>query len=134
MQLSVFLAEVAAWAESRADVLGLAIVGSHARGSAHPDSDVDLLVLCVNANVLASNNDWVRAFGDTSAIAVEQYGIVQAVRVFYVEGLEIEFGLSPLVWADVPLDPGTMRVASDGMRILYDPEHRLEAVRIAAAS
>ena len=50
-----------------------------------------------------------------------EYGVVRALRVFYEDGLEVEFGLNPLQWASVPLDAGTRRVISDGMCILFDP-------------
>jgi hypothetical protein len=60
----------------------------------------------------------VQTFGHTAAITHEQYGTVQGVRAFYAGNLEVEFGLVPLTWANVPLDAGTRKVVSDGMRIL----------------
>ncbi|MEX2446924.1 MAG: nucleotidyltransferase domain-containing protein, partial [Dehalococcoidia bacterium] len=32
------------WGEAHLDVVAIGLVGSHARGSARPDSDVDLIV------------------------------------------------------------------------------------------
>ena len=133
MRLASLLESVAAWAQSRCDVLGLAIVGSHARGEAGPDSDVDLVLLCKDPKALADDCAWVANFGEPRDTVPEDYGIVRALRVFYLDGLEVEFGLSPLEWADVPLDKGTRRVISDGMRILYDPAGQLRDAELAAA-
>ncbi len=133
MQLARFLDDLTAWVTSRPDVLGLALVGSHARGAAHPDSDVDLVMLCQNPAALANSKDWVAQFGEVREVLPEQYGIVPALRVFYEGGLEVEYGLNPLVWVDIPLDAGTRRVISDGMRILYDPAGLLRKAQIAAA-
>ncbi|MDH3628756.1 MAG: nucleotidyltransferase domain-containing protein [Acidobacteriota bacterium] len=134
MQLANFLNDLSAWAESRSDVLGLAIVGSHARGSARLDSDVDLVVLCEKPAALANRKDWVARFGEVRQAVPEEYGVVRAVRVVYEDGLEVEFCLSSLEWANIPLDAGTKRVISDGMRILYDPGDLLRDAEIAAAA
>ena len=134
MQLANFLNDLSAWAESRSDVLGLAIVGSHARGSARLDSDVDLVVLCETPAALANRKDWVARFGEVRQAVPEEYGVVRAVRVVYEDGLEVEFCLSSLEWANIPLDAGTKRVISDGMRILYDPGDLLRDAEMAAAA
>jgi predicted nucleotidyltransferase len=46
---------VAAWARRRDDVLGLALVGSHARGEARIDSDIDLALLVADPDAMASS-------------------------------------------------------------------------------
>ncbi|RZV38881.1 MAG: nucleotidyltransferase domain-containing protein [Chromatiales bacterium] len=134
MQLRTFLNDLSAWSESRSDVLGLALVGSHARGAARPCSDVDVIVLCEDPLKLADSDGWIARFGDPLKKMTETYGVVRVVRVFYGGGLEVEFGLSPVDWADVPLDAGTRRVISEGMRILYDPKGLLRSAEIAAAA
>ncbi len=134
MQLAGFLDDVCAWTQSRPDVLGLAMVGSQARGEARTDSDVDLVMLCRNPAELAACNDWIARFGEVRDTVREVYGVLRAVRVFYRHGLEVEFGLCELEWADVPLDAGTKRVISDGMRILYDPAGLLRRARNAASA
>jgi len=40
-----FLDTFAGWAKTRGDILGVAVVGSYARGTTSPTSDLDLLVL-----------------------------------------------------------------------------------------
>jgi len=50
---------------------------------------------------------------------------VTSLRVYYVDGLEVEYGLASPEWASIPLDEGTQWVISGGMRILLDREGRL---------
>lgn len=132
-QLATFLNNLSAWAETRSDVVGLALVGSHARGAGRPDSDVDLVMLCVKPIALANRNDWVARFGRVREIISETYGVVRALRVYYENGLEVEFGLTPLKWTTIPLDAGTQRVISDGMYILYDQMGFLQNAALAAS-
>ena len=119
--LTTFLGDVTTWADEHPDVVGLALVGSHARGAGRRDSDVDLVVLCVNANSLVEHNDWIARFGEVRNVGIEDYGAVRSLRAFYQNGLELEFGIADPAWARVPLDSGTRQVISDGIRILYDP-------------
>ena len=63
---------------------------------------------------------------------VEDYGLVQAIRVFY-GSLEVEFGITAEAWAQIPIDEGTAGVINDGLWILYDPEGRLAAAKVFAA-
>lgn len=133
MELTIFLKAVSKWAETCEDVLGLALVGSHARSAAGTDSDVDLLVLCESLDALTNNQDWVELFGEIREIGTECYGSIRSVRVFYEVGIEVEFGIAEVSWATIPLDSGTRRVISDGMRILYDREDFLQDAKNAAA-
>ena len=132
MQSQHFLDAITTWVAARTDVVGLALAGSYAHGTARPDSDIDLVLLCKEPTVLAQEHDWVCQFGTVREIISEQYGIMQALRVFYRDGLEVELGLGPLMWADIPIDAGTQRVISDGIRILYDPSGLLHKAKMAA--
>ena len=40
--------------------------------------------------------------------------------------MEAEFGVTDQAWAQLPIDPETASVMNNGLRILYDPEGRLE--------
>ncbi len=122
------------WAEGRADVVGAALVGSHARGDARPDSDVDLMIVTVSAHAYVTDTDWVETFGEPQGVAVEQWGTVTSVRVHYADGTKVEFGVTTPEWVQTsPVDPGTARVVRDGFRILLDRSrvllHLDEAVR-----
>src|ERR1700716_58173 len=44
-QIEQILDSITAWAASRPDILGLALIGSRARGAATPSSDIDLIIL-----------------------------------------------------------------------------------------
>jgi predicted nucleotidyltransferase len=113
------LESVVAWAARRADVRGVALVGSHARGTARADSDVDLILLTHRPHELARDTAWVNGLGQVSRLAVEDWGRVTSVRVWYRDGPEVEYGLATVDWATEP-DAGTLRVVADGFRILLD--------------
>ncbi|MDH3591322.1 MAG: nucleotidyltransferase domain-containing protein, partial [Planctomycetota bacterium] len=134
-----------AWALRRNDVIGLALVGSHARGQARPDSDIDLVVVAERPQNLLANAGWVRQMGnvgswvdafiiepgDTGASrrkpAIEDWGRVQSVRIHYDDGPEVEFGVTGADWALEP-DEATLDVVRAGMRILYDRDGSLASM------
>ena len=49
------------WAKVHQDIRGVALVGSHARGTARLDSDIDLMVLAVNTEAFRSDGSWIEA-------------------------------------------------------------------------
>ncbi|MBT5109440.1 MAG: nucleotidyltransferase domain-containing protein [Rhodospirillaceae bacterium] len=114
------------WAEVDARIVALALVGSHARGKANLTADIDLIVVCKNPPELLNDQSWTQKFGPGKTSGVEDYSLVQSVRVFYDDGAEVEFGVTSLAWTNIPIDEGTMTVMRNGMRILYDPEKRLK--------
>lgn len=125
VEVTEFLEAVTHWATRSDDVRGLALVGSRARGTATPNSDVDLVILCRQPVLLLRNDSWISRFGDVVTRSIEQYGVTTSMRVVYRGGLEAEFGIAAESWAAVPVDPGTLGVISDGMRILHDPARLL---------
>jgi RimJ/RimL family protein N-acetyltransferase/8-oxo-dGTP pyrophosphatase MutT (NUDIX family) len=112
------------WAEGQPEVRGLAMVGSWARDAARMTSDVDLIVLTDVPEKYLENDDWLAAFGAVAVVRRQQWGpYVTEVRIGRSSGLEIELDITARAWADAdPVDSGTRRVVSDGMRILYDPD------------
>jgi predicted nucleotidyltransferase len=106
---------VTEWAIGR-DVSVL-LVGSYARDAARPDSDVDLVVLMPDPDP-----SYVDELALGVLIRTGTWGPISERRFRTPSGLEVEFGVGPLSWADTdPVDPGTHRVVSDGARILHDP-------------
>jgi predicted nucleotidyltransferase len=124
MNVSAFLAEVNRWASAQPDVLAVALVGSYARDAALEGSDVDLLILTTEMAKYINDRSWVSLFGEVTEVRVEDYGKVTSLRTFYQGGLEVEYGLTTRDWARMPMDAGSRRVVSDGMKILFDP-HRI---------
>ena len=129
------LETVANWAETRSEILALALVGSYARGEAKPDSDIDLMVITSNTEFFRQNHDWMHEINWESinykilTFNDAQYGVVWS-RHIYLSSLnnefnnikvEVSFGLP--TWASVnPIDSGTFAVVSRGCKIVYDPQ------------
>jgi len=125
---------VASWAENHVDIVSVALVGSHARGAARSDSDVDLVIQCASPARYLGDLTWISEFGVAKDVSVEDYGVVQSVRVFYEDGPEVEYGITSSEWATLPLDEGTLKVLRDGVKVLLDRDGSLNrAVELALA-
>ena len=120
-----FLRRLTAWAHQQPDVAALGLAGSHARGRAGPTSDIDIVILSDCPLALLSTRGWINDLGDVENVAIERYGGLTALRVWYSGGPEAEFGITASSWARLPLDAGTRRVLEDGFRILFDPRNLL---------
>jgi len=123
--ITPFLSDLVTWAGRQPGVGALALLGSHARGTAGPDSDIDILLLLDDPPAFLADTGWVRAFGEPLRQEVEQWGKVTSLRVWYADGREVEYGLAGLDWGSDPADEGDMRVIRDGMQVLYEREARL---------
>ena len=115
------------WAELRADIRGLVLVGSHARGTARADSDIDLVLVFSDPLPYTRDTDWLSTFGEVVRFSLEDWGKVQSIRVFYRNGSEVEFGITSLDWIAVPVDDGTAGVHRSGHSVLLDREGLVEA-------
>ncbi len=129
MNITAFLDEIAMWAAAQPDVVGVALVGSHAHGVATQESDVDVMILTTNIEKYFQSEAWASLFGQVEKADVEHWGVVETLRCFYKGGLELEFNFASPSWAGVPVDAGTRRVVSDGMRILLDSQSVLETLQ-----
>jgi len=127
--------KVAGWSKHDDRVIAAGICGSHARGEARPDSDIDFCILTSDPSSLLEDRSWIYGFGTDAQMsgAIEDYNLVQSVRVFY-GATEAEFGVTDQAWAQLPIDPETAGVMNDGLRILYDPEGRLKSALAYAES
>jgi predicted nucleotidyltransferase len=115
-----FLQDFTAWAGAQADVLAAALVGSHARGTATAESDVDLVLIVTQPERYLQDSAWVEHFGPVAESQLEDYGRLTSLRVWYQDGLEVEYGLTDATWAVAPLDPGSAQVIAGGMRVLFE--------------
>lgn len=118
---------VADWAINQTTIRGLALIGSHARGEARPDSDIDLAALAIDPGAFEADSTWPGSIAWPGMRLVswqdERYGIVWSRRLQLDPSCEVELSFGPLSWAALnPVDPGTRRVVSDGFRVLYDPD------------
>ena len=130
-----FLGEIAEWAARGSEMLAVAVVGSHARGAARADSDVDLVLLVANPERYFVSADWIKRFGGICSFRDEDWGRLRSGRVYYVSGLEVEFGLSDATWASTdPVDPGTRTVVAGGLLCVYDPQSILRLLAAAMQS
>lgn len=133
------LETVTHWAMAVAEIRGLALVGSHARNTAGPDSDIDLVLLAENPNgfrdaAWLTAIEWSRADVRAMKWSDEEYGVVWCRRIWFEPQGEVEFAFAPLSWANPsPVDKGTRRVVSDGLRALYDPDGLLKRLALAVA-
>jgi len=124
-----FLDALTRWVGNRGDIVGVAVVGSFARGTASPTSDIDLIVLTTAPAEFLAHTEWASAFGVVQRQQQEDWGIVRVLRTWYVGGREVEFGFALPAWASVPLDGGTRAVATGGLRVLFDRSGVFEALR-----
>lgn len=132
------LTAITDWAKTQQEIRGLALVGSHARDAARPDSDIDLMVLAEDPQSFRDPArlaavDWSAAKVRPAKWSDEEYGAVWSRRVRLIPEGEIEISFAGLSWADTsPVDPGTAKVVREGCRILYDPEGLLERLVLRA--
>jgi predicted nucleotidyltransferase len=126
-----YIREVTEWASSCNAILALALVGSHARNKARSDSDIDFVLICEDMSHLLDNLAWIEQFGKVKSHMLEDWGVVTSVRVVYINGQVVEFGIAPRSWADIPIDEGTYGVVADGMMILDDKRGILKKLRDA---
>src|SRR5205807_4452988 len=120
-----FLIDLRQWAEQQEEIAGVLLVGSHARGQAREDSDVDVVLLTLKPERYLGDRSWVAQFGSAARLEEEDWGRVVSLRVWYARGLEVEFSWTDPDWASLPPDPGTQRVVSDGAQVVFDREGML---------
>jgi predicted nucleotidyltransferase len=115
-----FLIEFKRWAATEEGIHAVALVGSHARNTATFESDVDLIVVTSLPNIYLEYTQWTSLFGSVIRDQQEHYGNCTSLRVWYDEGIEVEYGFVEESWAALPLNEGTRRVVAAGMKILFE--------------
>ncbi len=116
------------FADEDPDILALLIVGSYARGTNTPDSDIDAVIITRNKQGMVENQQFTGYFGRVSRQQTEYYGACTSVRAWYEDGIEVEFGLVEPSWIAQPLDSGTGRVLRDGYLIVADKQGLLDGL------
>lgn len=134
-EVKAVLGRLVRWAGRRDDVRALALVGSWAYGAPRGDSDVDVVLLTEVPSDYIEREDWLSEVGAVRVIQTVDWGAITERRFALASGLEVELGVGSPSWASLdPLDAGTRRVASDGMRVLYDPDGLMSALAAACAT
>lgn len=116
-----FLNQVKQWGNEQPSIKAVFLVGSYARGEAREDSDIDFVILTENPQKYTDDAAFTQSFGAVEKVEKEDWGRVTSLRVWYRESFEVEFGFSTPDWiTEEPLDLGTLRVISDGAKIIFD--------------
>src|SRR4051812_44994402 len=115
-----FLFEFKRWAATEDGIQAVALTGSHARQSATEVSDVDLIIVVSLPNVYLKYRQWTSLFGNVVREQTEFYGKCTSLRVWYDEDIEVEYGFVDESWAALPMDDGTRKIVSDGMKVMFE--------------
>lgn len=124
-QIQEFFHQFKEWTTKQENILGAALVGSHARNAAKEYSDIDLMIIAKDPSMYLNDNSWIDRFGKVKENGVkdEDWGLVKTKRVFYENGIEAEFNITTEEWTKInPVDEGTKRVMTDGNKILVDKQ------------
>jgi hypothetical protein len=128
------LADVRRWARTRSDIRGVALVGSYASGTQHPNSDVDVVIATVSPETY-QNAEWTAMAVGRRAIAAtrsQTFGDAWSLFVTLAEGPEIEFTFVGPTWAGTrPPREEVSRIVQQGFLILHDPRGDLGSLAIA---
>jgi hypothetical protein len=122
------------WARGREDVVAVALVGSHARGTARPDSDVDFVVLTrapdsYRAGAWPVQVAWPSGTAAQPAWVDVTYGELWARHLELTDGTRVEVGFAAPPWARVaPADEGAAAVVRRGCKVRWDPLGLLAAL------
>lgn len=123
MLISDFLSNIKKWAEQNEMVNSVILVGSYASGEAGEDSDVDLCIISTTPKMLLSDESFVEKFGKVIRKNREKLGAMTSLRVWYENGMKVEFGVTSPLWISKPLDEGTRKVLSDGYKVIIDKKY-----------
>ena len=118
-----FIEDFMRWATKRKDIRAAALVGSYAREELDKDlSDVDLVIITETPQKYISNTEWARVFGKPITKKVEKYGKLTSMRIWYENGLEIEYGFTTREWTTTLKKDDLKRIKEDGLRVLFEKE------------
>ena len=125
-----FLNELKKYAENSSSIQSLIIVGSYARNTFTENSDLDICIITENKSDIILNTEFVSLFGEVEKKQIEYYGACTSIRVWYKNGLEVEYGIVEPSWIKCPLDSGTQRVLKDGYKIILDKNNYFNNINI----
>lgn len=114
------ITKITDWGIFEPKIEAMVLVGSYARGNYKADSDIDICILTKYKEIMVSDTSFIEQFGTVLNYRKEYWGACTSIRVWYDNGVEIEFGVVEPEWANLPLDEGTRKVLEDGYQVLFD--------------
>jgi aminoglycoside 6-adenylyltransferase len=127
-EADVLCDRLTAWAARRADVHAALLVGSRARRDHPADeySDLDVVLIVDDPEILLGDDEWLQEFGAVSAQVVEPTAIggMTERRVLFASGQDVDFSVVPVALATllgdfVDLDE-VRELFGRGVRVLFD--------------
>jgi predicted nucleotidyltransferase len=129
-KVDLFLGNFKEWSKQQNHIKGVAVVGSFARGDFHSNSDVDLTIISTNKDLTLELIKNEFNFGNIESSTLEEWGILTSLRIFYDNGLEVEYGVVTDQWVKEPLDEGTKNVVKNGFKVVTEKEDIFYSVRM----
>lgn len=120
-----FIEDFMRWATKRKDIRATALVGSYAREELEKDSDIDLIIITETPQRYITNTEWTRVFGRPITKRVEKYDMLTSLRIWYENGLEIEYGFATREWIQNVNKNDLKQITNDGLRLLFEKEKLL---------
>lgn len=120
MKFDGFLDKFEDFVQEEKNIKAAEIVGSVARGTATIDSDIDLIIIVEDIDTWLSNREWINLFGKVVKMNVENWGKLKSLRVFYKDGLEVEFGFVNSNWVS---DEESKKIMKEGFKLIVDKEN-----------
>ena len=112
--------EVKLWLQKQPDILAALLIGSYARGEERLNSDIDFILVVEDVEKWLQKNTWVKIFGPVLSMTLEEYEQVRAIRVYYQDSLELEFGFVTPSWLEKPYADSTKKAMDSGLKVLFD--------------
>lgn len=81
------------WGKKNPQVEAIVLVGSFARKTNQPDSDIDVCIITDYKEELLNKSSFIYTFGHVKNYVIEYWGACTSIRVWFEEGEEVEFGL-----------------------------------------
>jgi len=117
-----FIEDFMRWATKRKDIRAAALVGSYAREELDKDTDVDLVIITDTPQKYITDTKWTRVFGKPITKKVEEYEKLTSLRIWYENGLEIEYGFTTREWTKTLKGNELKQIKEDGLRVLFEKE------------
>lgn len=112
------------------EIVGIALFGSHAKGTERPDSDFDFLFVTTDIEVHFRDNHYVSCIGTFRYARREKWFSGETLRSFLrEENGQIELNFVKPEWATLPPNDEAKRIFRDGVRILHDPQGILKRLQ-----